>query len=142
VNAISPTLSFAHLLKGDAHALEDTAILAAEQILDRLAGEELQTSNLAENIAREHGKSLSVWVQNLFVHDQAVGVKEDRQMDTFLTGFPNQHGVDIRNVVVGRFVAHHSHYCRTGHANLYCLESHFGGPEAWGKCGRHDGDCG
>src|SRR5206468_3676631 len=48
-------LVLADLLKGDAGALEDAAVLAAEQVLDGAAGPELEAADLADDFAGEHG---------------------------------------------------------------------------------------
>jgi hypothetical protein len=47
-------LVFADLLEGDASALENAVIFAAENIFHGPARPELEATNLAENIARKH----------------------------------------------------------------------------------------
>jgi hypothetical protein len=49
-------LVFPDFLEGDASALENAVIFAAENILHGPAGPELETANLAENIAGKHGQ--------------------------------------------------------------------------------------
>ena len=62
-------LIFADLLEGDAAALEDAVIFAAEQILDGPAGPELQAANLAKDFAGKHEERLKGygWFQTLHV---------------------------------------------------------------------------
>src|SRR5262249_57354495 len=48
-------LVLADLLEGDAGALEDAVVLAAEQVLDGPAGPQLQAADLADDFAGEHG---------------------------------------------------------------------------------------
>ena len=52
-------LVLAHLLEGDAGALEDAVILAAEQVLDGAAGLQLQAADLAQHLAGQHGGRLT-----------------------------------------------------------------------------------
>src|SRR5262249_40084192 len=47
-------LVLADLLEGDAGALEDAAVLAAEQVFDGAAGPQLEAADLADDFAREH----------------------------------------------------------------------------------------
>src|SRR5205823_2933739 len=47
-------LVLADLLEGDAGALEDAVVLAAEQVLDGAAGPELKAADLADDFAGEH----------------------------------------------------------------------------------------
>ena len=47
-------LVLADLLEGDAGALEDGVILAAEQVLDGALRLQLQTTNLTNDLARQH----------------------------------------------------------------------------------------
>src|SRR5262249_16252010 len=50
-------LVLAHLLEGDAAALEDAAVLAAEQVLDGAARPQLQTADLANHFAWQHNST-------------------------------------------------------------------------------------
>ena len=50
-------LILAHLLEGDAGALEDGVIFAAEQILDGAAGLQLQAADLTNDFTRQHDLS-------------------------------------------------------------------------------------
>ena len=48
-------LILADLLEGDAAALEDGVIFAAEQVLDGPPGLQLQATNLTQHFTRKHG---------------------------------------------------------------------------------------